>query len=123
MFNTTATVIAGLICFSLTFVVLTWFCLIFWATDKLSRMNTELRYMAIGNWGEVPLDQFTLKCGVHAAVANWFLSRKARQLNGVRHVNEWGDTIAIEECRESPDRLGSDSTQGGLARVSRVLKT
>ncbi len=91
-----ASLIADLICLFLTLVCLAGFWLFFWATAKLSEMNNELRYLAIGqDWGEVHLDKFTLKCGVHAAVANWFLDRKARQLNGVRHVNEWGDTVFL----------------------------
>ena len=62
MSSTMATAIANLICFSLTFMVMVGFWLVFWATEKLSGMNSELRSMAIGkDWGEVPKRPFHSK--------------------------------------------------------------
>lgn len=63
-----------------------------WFLGKLREMDSELRLRALGD-EEVRLDRFTLRCGVHVAVANWYLTRKARQLNAIKDVDELGDVI------------------------------
>jgi hypothetical protein len=63
---------------------------------KLSMMDQELRLMVLGKEaGRVALVDFTLRCGVHVAVARWFLAAKARQLNAIQEVDEGGDVVFL----------------------------
>jgi hypothetical protein len=64
--------------------------------SKLSEMNQELRMMVLGREaGVISLVDFTLRCRVHVSVARWFLAGKAQQLNGIRDVDESGDTVFL----------------------------
>lgn len=66
------------------------------AYGKLTAMDGELRLLTVENdWGKVRLDIFAIRCGVHSTIANWYLARKARQLNGIRQMDEWGDVVFL----------------------------
>ncbi|MBV9386245.1 MAG: hypothetical protein JOZ78_07445 [Chroococcidiopsidaceae cyanobacterium CP_BM_ER_R8_30] len=66
------------------------------AYGKLNAMDSELRLLTVENdWGKVRLDLFAIRCGVHSSVANWYLTRKARQLNGIHQIDEWGDVVFL----------------------------
>lgn len=69
----------------------------FWLASKIGEMDSELRMLTKNSYrssdGKVRLDYFCIETGVHAAIARWYLNRKAHQLNGWRHVDEWGDTV------------------------------
>ncbi|MBV8886954.1 MAG: hypothetical protein JO235_23580 [Chroococcidiopsidaceae cyanobacterium CP_BM_RX_35] len=63
---------------------------------KLTTMDSELRLLTVENdWGKIRLDLFAIRCGVHSTVANWYLGRKARQFNGIRQIDEWGDIVFL----------------------------
>jgi hypothetical protein len=67
-----------------------------WGFSKLGDMNLELKLLTLGQGrGEVRLDEFAIRCSVHVAVARWYLNSKARQLNGVREVDELGDVVYL----------------------------
>lgn len=67
-----------------------------WSFSKLSEMDKELQLMTLGrDWGEVRLDKFVIRCSVHVAVAKWYLNSKARQLNGLREVDDFGDVVYL----------------------------
>ncbi|AFZ33627.1 hypothetical protein Glo7428_5252 (plasmid) [Gloeocapsa sp. PCC 7428] len=67
-----------------------------WGFSKLGDMNLELRLLTLGSGqGKVRLDEFAIRCSVHVAVARWYLNSKARQLNGVREVDELGDVVYL----------------------------
>ncbi len=67
-----------------------------WGFSKLGNMNLELKLLTLGQGrGEVRLDEFAIRCSVHVAVARWYLNSKARQLNGLREVDELGDVVYL----------------------------
>jgi hypothetical protein len=70
--------------------------LVIWTYSKLGEMDRELHLLTVGrDWGEVRLDKFAIRCSVHVAVARWYLNSKARQLNGLREVDELGDAVYL----------------------------
>jgi len=63
---------------------------------KLGEMDMQLRMLTFGHdWGQVRLDLFAIRAGVHVAIANWYLARKARQFNGLREVDDLGDVVFL----------------------------
>jgi len=63
---------------------------------KLGEMDMQLKMSTTGNdWGRVRLDVFAIRAGVHVAVANWYLERKAHQFNGLREVDDFGDVVFL----------------------------
>lgn len=67
-----------------------------WGFSKLGDMNLQLKLLTLGpGQGLVRLDEFAIRCSVHVRVARWYLNSKARQLNGVREVDELGDVIYL----------------------------
>jgi hypothetical protein len=68
-----------------------------WTQWKLSQMDTELRLLFAGSndWGKVRLDIFAIRVGVHASIANWYLTRIARQFNALREIDEFGDVVFL----------------------------
>lgn len=62
---------------------------------KLREMDGLLRIEIGSNWKEVRLDKFAIDCGIHVAFAKWYLNSKARQLNGLREVNDLGDIVYL----------------------------
>lgn len=78
------------------FGTLTFFYLIFWFFPKLAEMDSELRIGTSGsNWGEIRLDKFAVRCGIHASIARWYLDSKVRQLNGLKETDELGDVTYL----------------------------
>lgn len=61
---------------------------------KLGEMDCELRILT-GSNKDVRLDAFAIRCGIHVAVAKWYLNSKARQLNGLREVDDLGDVVYL----------------------------
>ena len=94
MSKTTVDAIVALITLALILGIALGLWMVLWSMGKLSSMDFELRLLATGK-EEVRLDYFSLRCGVHATVAHWYLSRKARQLNGLREIDEFGDTFFL----------------------------
>lgn len=67
-----------------------------WGCSKLGEMDLEMRLLTLGQGqGKVRLDEFAIRCSIHVAVARWYLNSKARQLNGVREVDELGDVVYL----------------------------
>jgi len=69
--------------------------MLFELSSKLSEMDSRLRMEIGSNWKEIRLDKFTIDCGIHVAFAKWYLNLKARQLNGLREVNDLGDIVYL----------------------------
>ncbi len=71
--------------------------LLMWAQWKFSQMDAELRLLFAdsNDWGKVRLDIFAIRVGVHASIANWYLTRKARQFNALREIDEFGDVVFL----------------------------
>ena len=64
--------------------------------SKLSEMDRELKLLnVIRDGGKIRLDNFTISCSVHVVVAKWYLDSKARQLNALQEVDEFGDRIYL----------------------------
>lgn len=64
--------------------------------SKLSEMDREFKLLnVIRDGGEIRLDHFTISCSVHVVVAKWYLDSKARQLNALQEVDEFGDRIYL----------------------------
>lgn len=65
---------------------------LFWLKNKIGAMDSKLR-SSLRNNRAIRLDDFSIEVGVHGSFANWYLTRKARQLNGLHYKDDWGDTI------------------------------
>ena len=61
---------------------------------KLGEMDSELRILTRCD-KEIRLDTFAISCGIHVAFAMWYLNSKARQLNGIREVDDLGDVVYL----------------------------
>lgn len=61
---------------------------------KLGEMDRELRMLTALD-KEIRLDKFTISCGIHVLFAKWYLNSKARQLNGMREVDDLGDVVYL----------------------------
>ncbi len=62
---------------------------------KLSCMNSEFRSGALGRNGQIRLDEFAIRSDVHIAIARWYLNSKARQLGGLREVDDVGESVYL----------------------------
>ncbi len=59
-------------------------------------MDREFKLLnVIRDGGKIRLDNFTISCSVHVVVAKWYLDSKARQLNALQEVDEFGDRIYL----------------------------
>lgn len=67
-----------------------------WFLSKLSEMDREFRLLnVVSDKGKIRLDNFTISCSIHIVVAKWYLDSKARQLNALQEVDEFGDRIYL----------------------------
>jgi len=69
---------------------------VLWFQSKLSEMDREFRLFNIGTeGGKIRLDTFTISCSLHIFFTKWYLDSKARQLNALQEVDEFGDRIYL----------------------------
>ena len=70
--------------------------LVLWFLSKLSEMDREFRLLnVVSDKRKIRLDNFTISCSIHIVVAKWYLDSKARQLNALKEVDEFGDRIYL----------------------------
>lgn len=62
---------------------------------KLGWMNSEFKLGALGRNGQIRLDEFAIRSEVHIAIARWYLNSKARQLGGLREVDDVGEPVYL----------------------------
>ena len=59
-------------------------------------MDREFRLLnVVSDKGKIRLDNFTISCNIHIVIAKWYLDSKARQLNALQEIDEFGDRVYL----------------------------